>query len=259
MDLFLERHSAKIAGVFSCWDRVIITGTIPGICFAQGMTSYLYAHAIRIFDYAKWAEPLRNEIRINAEKLALEAGIEIEFIRKNSFRKEERVRDILVKRGEHSGLVHIFSAMETRPTYKPWHDKNNHRTYVRGSTSKCLHYYFHFIVPELGLCHLRVPTWAPFRLQLYFNGRNALTAMLGKQGIGFRILDNAFIQCDDWDAAQALADMLKPEKIHRILDRAARTYCPVVRKFASCYWSLVQVEYATDILQHVVVRAALSV
>lgn len=162
MDLFLERHSAKIAGVLSCWDRVVITGTIPGICFAQGMTSYLYAHGIRIFDYAKWAEPLRNEIRENAERLALEAGVEIEFIKKNNFRKEQRVRDILVKRGDHPGLVHVFSAMETCPTYKPWHDKNTHRTYVMGSTSKCLHYYFYFIVPELGLCYLRVPTWAPF-------------------------------------------------------------------------------------------------
>jgi hypothetical protein len=248
MDLFLERHSAKITGVLSCWDRVVITGTIPGICFAQGMTNYLYAHGIRIFDYAKWAEPLRNEIRENAERLALEAGIEIEFIRKNNFRKEQRVRDILVKRGDHPGLVHVFSAMETCSTYKPWHDKNTHRTYVTGSTSKCLHYYFYFIVPELGLCYLRVPTWAPFRLQFYFNGHNALAAMLGKRGIGFHMLDNAFIQCDDWGECQALSDTMKPEKIHRILDRAARTYCPVVKKFTPCYWSLMQVEYATDVV-----------
>jgi len=63
MQLFLERHQDKITGKLSCWDRVVITGTIPGICFAQGMTSYLYANNIRIFDYPKWAEPLRNEIR----------------------------------------------------------------------------------------------------------------------------------------------------------------------------------------------------
>ena len=29
---------------------------------------------------------------------------------------------------------------------------------------KCLHYYFYFIDPQLGLCYLRVPTWCPFRL-----------------------------------------------------------------------------------------------
>jgi len=67
MDLFLERHADKIAGVLSCLDRVVITGTIPGLCFAKGMTSYMYANGIRIFDYPKWAEPLRDEIRQWAE------------------------------------------------------------------------------------------------------------------------------------------------------------------------------------------------
>jgi DNA-binding MarR family transcriptional regulator len=93
-----------------------------------------------------------------------------------------------------------------------------------------------------------VPTWAPFRLQFYFNGHNALAAMLNKKGIGYSLLDNAFVQCDDWKAAQALADRLKPEMIHRILDRAARKYCPVIKYFRPCYWNLMQVEYATDLV-----------
>ena len=248
MDLFLERHQDKIAGVLSCWDRVVITGTIPGICFAQGMTSYLYTNGIRIFDYPKWAEPLRNEIRENAERLANEAGIEIEFIRKNNFRKEQRVRQILLKRGDHPGLVHVFSAMEACPSYKPWHDKKTHRTYVKPATSKCLHYYFYFVSPELGLCYLRVPTWAPFRLQFYFNGHNALAAILDKNSVDFHLLDNTFVQCSDWDKTQKLSNELKPEKIHRILNRAAAKYCPVIKHFTAYYWSLMQVEYATDIV-----------
>jgi hypothetical protein len=248
MDLFLQRHADKIAGVLSCWDRVVITGTVPGICFAQGMTGFLNANGIRIFDYPKWAEPLRNQIRENAERLAAEAGLEIEFIRKNDFRKERRVRQILLARGDHPGLVHVFSAMEPCASYTPWHDKKTGRTYLKPATAKCLHYYFYFVLPQLGLCYLRVPTWAPFRLQFYFNGHNALAAMLRNKGIGFSLLDNAFVQCDDWDAAQALSDGLKPEIIHRLLDSVASRYCPVVEKFSPCHWSLMQVEYATDIV-----------
>ena len=248
MNLFLSRHADKIAGVLSCYDRIVITGTIPGLCFAEGMTNYLYAQRTRIFDYPKWAEPLRDEIRQNAEKLAAEAGLKIEFIRKNNFRKEEQVRKILLHRGEHPGLVHIFSAMETCMTYKPWHNKKTHRTFLKYDKSKCLHYYFYFIQPELGLCYLRVPTWAPFRLQFYFNGHNALAALMSNKGIGYRLLDNAFVQCDNWDAAQALADRIKPEKIQRILTRISQIYCPVIKKFAPYYWSLMQVEYATDLV-----------
>jgi hypothetical protein len=56
-------------------------GTLPGICYAGGMTSFLFQRKIKIFDYPKFAEPFRNRIRENAEKMAAEAGIEIEFIR----------------------------------------------------------------------------------------------------------------------------------------------------------------------------------
>ena len=35
----------------------MLFGTLPKICFAGGMTSYLYERKIRIFDYPKFAEP----------------------------------------------------------------------------------------------------------------------------------------------------------------------------------------------------------
>lgn len=50
MSSLLERHGDKIRGVISCFDRVVIHGTLPGICYADGMTSYLHRHDIRIFD-----------------------------------------------------------------------------------------------------------------------------------------------------------------------------------------------------------------
>src|SRR4030065_83746 len=122
MELFIDRHASKIRGVLSCLDRVIVTGTIPGICFAAGMSSFLTAHGIRIFDYTKWAEPFREKIRANAEQLAREHGLEIEFVRKvKDFRKEKRIKEIVKQRGDHPGLVHIFSAMEACSSYEPWH------------------------------------------------------------------------------------------------------------------------------------------
>ena len=249
MELFTERHADKILGVLSCLDRVVITGTIPEICYSQGMTGFLKARQIRIFDYTKWAEPLREEIRVNAERLAKEHGLEIEFIRRKNFRKEERIREIIEKRGAHTGLVHIFSAMEPCPSYKPWHDKRTHKTFLKPNDSKCLHYYFYFILDDLGLCYLRVPTWAPFRLQFYFNGHNKLAVDLVKKSIGFEILENAFVEIDGFKKAQRLADTIQPKQLHRRLDQLAKSFCPVIRHFSSGYhWSLMQVEYATDII-----------
>ena len=131
MMLFTERYAQKIRGVLSCFDRVVIQGTLPTFCYAQGMTGFLSYKNIRIFDYPRFAEPLRDELRDNAEQIARENGLEIDFIRKKNFRKEDRIRAILNTRGHQPGLVHIFSAMEPCQTYKPWHDKQTHKTFLK--------------------------------------------------------------------------------------------------------------------------------
>ena len=85
-----ERYKDNIHGILSCYDRIVIKGTIPQLCYAKGMTSYLYSKGIRIFDYPRFAEPYRDDIRANAAKLASENDIEIEFIRKIETRETGR-------------------------------------------------------------------------------------------------------------------------------------------------------------------------
>lgn len=102
----VERFGKEQKGVLSCYDRVVISGNVQAWCYAQGMTHYLYQQNIRIFDYAKFAEPLRECIRTNAEMLAKEAGVEIEFVRKKDFRKEARIQAILKERGAWFGAYY---------------------------------------------------------------------------------------------------------------------------------------------------------
>ena len=249
IELLTQRYADQIAGTLSCWDRVLIFGTLPKICFAAGMTSYLYERQVRIFDYSRFAEPFRDQLRENAERLAAEAGLEIEFVRKRNFRKEDRVKEILARRGEQPGLVAIFSAMEPCSTYKPWHDKQTGKTLLKPDDGKCLHYYFYFIDQELGLCYVRVPTWLPCRLQVYFNGHNWLARELGKRKIDCRLMDNAFVHISDWARAEQIADGLRIQKLHRRLDEFAGRFCPIYRSFGLSYhWSVDQCEYATDIV-----------
>jgi hypothetical protein len=250
--LLTERYAEQIAGVISCYDRLVIMGTLPGVCYAEGMATYLRTHGVRLFDYPRFVEPLRQEIRQNAERLAQEYGLEIEFIRAvHAFRKEDRIRAILERRGDHPGLVHIFAAMEPCAAFAPWHDKATGKTTLRYKDGKCLHYYFYFIDEEFGLCYLRVPTWALFCLQFYCNGHNWLAGQLRLHGIAFTPLDNTFRALDDCARAQALADAFPIARLHGALDGWAKHYCPVVGHFGSTYhWSIMQVEYATDLIFH---------
>jgi hypothetical protein len=248
-ELLTERHAAQIEGVLGCFDRMLIFGTLPGICFAGGMTSFLFERKIRIFDYPKFGEPYRNRIRENAEQMAAKGGVEIEFIRKRNFRKEDRVKEIIAKRGEQAGLVCIFSAMEPCSTYKPWHNKQTGKTYLVPDDGKCLHYYFYFVDEEVGLCHVRVPTWLPCRLQIYFHGHNWLAGQLNKCGIDYQMTDNAFTPIADWQRAQRLSNCWETKRMHARLNDLARQCCPIYKDFASGYhWSVDQCEYATDIV-----------
>jgi hypothetical protein len=244
-----DRYDDRIVGVLSCYDRVVITGTIPTVSYAGGMTRFLYASGIRIFDYPDFASTLRDRVRERAASIASDAGITIEHIARGHIRKEEVVAKVLERRGDHPGLVHVISAMEACDAYKPWHDKQTHKTYLRPDSGKCLHYYFYFVDAELGLIYLRVPTWSPFRLQFYCNGHSWLARQLTAAGIGFAAADNAFLRIDNWRRAQELADAFSPDLLHRVLDRYAAQCCPVLDVFGQTYhWSLMQVEYATDLV-----------
>jgi hypothetical protein len=142
MMLLTHRYTEKISGVLSCFDRVVTQRTLPTFCYADGMTGFLYLKKIRIFDYPRFAQPFGNELRKNAEQMAKEKGLEIEFILKKNFRKGDRICDIISARGAHPGRVRIFSAMEPYQTYKPWHNKQTNKTYLRPDDGKCLHYCF---------------------------------------------------------------------------------------------------------------------
>ncbi len=57
------------------------------------------------------------------------------------------------------------------------------------------------------------------------------------------------MRIDDWPRARELADAFSPDLLHRVLDRYAAQCCPVLEVFAQTYhWSLMQVEYATDLV-----------
>lgn len=248
MTSLLERYADRIAGTLSCYDRVVIQGTVHPLCFAGGMGSFLYHRGIRLFDYPRFAQPLTEKLRANTERISREQGVPIQFVARRSTRKEELVRKVLEERGDHPGLVAILSAMEGCTSYRPWHDKKTGRTGLKPTSGKCLHYYFYVIDEALGLCYVRVPTWCPFRLQIYFNGHNVLARKLDAAGIAYEMLDNAFVTIADFDEAQRMADDLEPRELHQTLDRFARLYCPVVEELGLSYhWSLMQVEYATDL------------
>ncbi len=245
----LDRYADDIVGVLGCYDRVILTGTLVDLANPDALAIRLHHLNIRCFDLKLFAEPLRDQVRDNAILLARQAGLQIEHLERKGVRKEERIAQILQQRGRHPGLVHIFSAMESCKCFKPWHDKKTGRTGLKRTGGRCRHYYFYFIDEQLGLCYVRVPTWLPFRLQIYFNQHQGLANQLRARGIDCELADNTFVSCADWAKAQALADGFEIKPLVQRLHALAQQFCPVMKTFPGGYhWSLMQTEYSLDVV-----------
>ena len=212
-----ERYGDRICGFLSCYDRLVITGTLPTVCYAEGMTRYLNARGIRIFDYPDFAKTLRERVRETAAALAAEAGVEIEHIGKPHIRKEDIVARVLARRGETPGLVHVISAMEACDAYQ---------ALARQAEPQDL--------------HLRPDQRQMPALLFLLHGRQARTGVSARADlgafppaillqrpqlagppvgapdcIGSTMDDNAFVRMDDWKKAQALADSFSLDQLHR--------------------------------------------
>jgi hypothetical protein len=68
----LERHSDKVAGVLGGCDRIVLPGTLTAIAHPDAMPAELRREGIRCFDLSNYVEPLREQIRANAERITSE-------------------------------------------------------------------------------------------------------------------------------------------------------------------------------------------
>jgi hypothetical protein len=195
------------------------------------------------------AKPLADKLKTHTKNLAATTGIEIHYLGKKKIRKESYVQNILDERGHEPGLVCILSCVEGCMRFMPQYFKDKNYTGMIMKPGQCLHYYFYFIDEVLGLCHLRVPTWLPCRLQFCCNGHNILANQLRKHKIPFIMKDNCFLEIESFDAASRLAAEISPTVIDKILHKYVKTFIPSIEEtLPDTYrWSIMQAEVSTDI------------
>jgi hypothetical protein len=112
-DSIFDRYKRSIEGSISCFDRLVLFGTFQSIGHPDAMSWQLHTQNIRLLDYEKqFANPLRLELKAKIKEIALSEALSIQMVNRSQ-RKESVVSEILEKRGDHSGIVCILSAMES--------------------------------------------------------------------------------------------------------------------------------------------------
>ena len=144
-----ERYAGKIRGVLSCFDRVVITGTIPQIAYAGAMNAELWRRKIRVFDFPSL--PSRCATRSGP---MLSAWRRLTAWRSSSSASATSVKSNGSRRSSVSGEIIQDWSTSSRPWSRVRRSGRGttRRRYLKPRDAKCLHYYFYFVDEQLGLC-----------------------------------------------------------------------------------------------------------
>ena len=215
------------------------------------MTSYLYERKIRIFDYPRSPSHSATSYGENAERLAAETGIEIEFLRKRNVRKEDRVKEILAKRGEQSGVgVYLLGDGAVLDLQAVAQQANRQDLSGAGRRQ----------VPALLFLFRRRRTRLVLRAGADLAALPVADLLQRSQLAGGPVAEarastielptTPSLTSGTGQRAQQHLQRLGGETHPRAkLNEFARQCCPIYRDFATGYhWSVDQCEYATDIV-----------
>jgi hypothetical protein len=253
MKRFLERHSGRITGTLSGFDRVLFRGTLRSIAYVSGLEVFLYSQHVLFKDFGTYAERLSQRIIEQAKRAASKLKRPYQYLPSSKASKEELALQIMERDGIKQGLVAVFACVEPCQSFDLKKDKVSKHLLLISKERKCLHLYFYYMDREFGLMHIRLQTWLPFTIQVCLNGREWLARQMDRAGITYTKRDNCFTYISDLKRAQQLMDRLTERNWGRFLDALAQKVNPWIHPHTgldvrSYYWSVRQGEYATDVM-----------
>lgn len=247
MKKFVEKHQRKITGTISTFDRIIFKGYLP-FRYPEAAEQFLYRHGLLIKDFKPFAKKNSEIIKQHAIDYAKKHNRPYQYLNKK-IRKEEFARRIAENEGIDQGLICVFSVLEQNPSYTLRYGEN--RPHLIRCRPRCLTIYYYFMDRQFGFMHVRLQTWLPFMIQVYVNGHEWLAKRLDQKGIPYDKLENAFVQINDCQKAQKIADQFPKRPWEKMLAAFARRVNPLmggILKAMEYYWVTDQAEYATDIM-----------
>ena len=114
--------------MLSSYDRIIVTGTLPGACYAKGIRDFFLPGRSGSSTIRDLPNRFAIECASAPPSWRVPLALPSNTLPRNHIRKEDVIARVLVVRGDRLGLVHIISAMEACDAYKPWHDKQTNIT-----------------------------------------------------------------------------------------------------------------------------------
>ena len=248
----IEQNKEKINGILETFDRIIVNGYILQLQRPIKFLYYLIQNNVNLVDFNKFAEEQTKSLCNHIDNYIKSNNVELEYLNSGQISKDELARTHLENNPNKIGLISAFSVTELCRTMTV---KPNHQTQkleIVSKNTRCKHYYLYYNDREFGWMFLKIQTWFPYNVQIYFNGREYLSKLLDKNNINYEMYNNSFSYIEDFEKAQNLADGILNKKISSSFDgivEQVNNLLPNIKEKLnqSYYWCIDQCEFATDI------------
>jgi len=253
MKAFIDRFSDSVKGVLSGFDRIVFKGLILPLMSASEVMSFLCSKGVLNKDYKNWMVAQTKDIVNTADQYARDnCGQPIVRIPTWRIRKEELAHERQQQERIETGLIGVWSCLESASSYRAVYCKQTGFPQIRNYPTRCKHLYFYFDDSEFGFMNIRLQTWFPYQIQMCLNGREWLRRGLEKEGVDFHVHGNKFLHIADYQKAQQLLDEQLNTRFTDMLNGFTQRVFPgmedILGPHLSYYWTLWQSEWATDLI-----------
>ena len=255
MNSFLSALGDRVTGLLHGFDRLRFAGTQRMLANAGGMQAFLASAGVLLKDFGQWSEALTARVRQACEQVMSDAGRPNLYLNDSSISKEQLAESIRLRDRITSGPVCQLRAVELIWSYEIHRDRARKWLVLEPRLRKCLHLYHYWVDQQVGMMHVRIPTWLPFGIKLCINGREWLCRELDKRGIGYERRDNCLVKVSKLQAAQDVLDEQLNTDWPAFLDRVVSRSHPAWKQALQLegrpldyYWSLEQSEWASDVM-----------
>lgn len=235
------------------FDRIVFKGMLLSLGFADGAMTYLGNRGVLNKCFKDWAIKNSGDLCLAVGNYSMRTiGRPVEYLSSWRERKEELAHKRQDEMGIESGLIGVWSCLETGRTFKAKFAPGLGRPALVPYRTPCKHLYLYFDHEDYGFMSVRLQTWFPFHVQVCLNGREWMRRSLEKRGVDFSMIGNKLIRCGDWALAQDALDAQLDARWARTLNGFLKIAFPTMRDALSVgldyYWTLWQSEWATDFI-----------
>src|SRR5690606_36732727 len=143
MNPFHQKHSAKINGSLSSFDRIVFKGHLRHIAFGKGIEKLLARQGYLIKDFQHVAKDLSTGVDEAAKRTAEELGRPYLYLNSYCTREEALIEKIIEEDGLEEGLMAVLRVVEGAQSFRIASGKG--RPSIANASRKCLFVYYYFL------------------------------------------------------------------------------------------------------------------